>query len=151
MSRRERRRAAAERVRSRLVSWFLVGLLTEERTVAMERLLGLFSLLGGAFILSPLWSSFGPDTAMSDVPEVVTGLVFLAAGAARLWALGPPVRMLACQRATLIGFGLWAGLTTTFLYAPPRSLLLVFLTSMIAGANLWSWIRLRLLFPEPRT
>lgn len=123
-------------------TWVPQGLYDRVPTFALERFLGAATVMCGLLVLAPWWSSFGPVTALHEVPEWLTGSVLMAQGLVRLYSLGPPVRLELCRTTTWIAFGNWTGILITFMLTPPRTLFVVGLVASLAGGNLWVWLRL---------
>lgn len=123
-------------------------LLDELSTRDLERFLAGTTIFCGLWVLSPLWRSFGPFTALRNIPEWATGSVLLMHGLTHWWALKRPQIGL-CRRAALTTSGIYAGITLTFLLEPPRTLFVVPMTASVATAAFLVFIRLRLLYHEP--
>jgi hypothetical protein len=123
----------------------LVG---RERTVPLEVFLGVTSLATGLWILHPA-EAFGPVTLLANVPESITAGALIVMGGFRLRALYRG-DVLACLFWARVATAIWSGIAISFVILPPRTVMVVPITAMLAGANWLISLRLWLLYARHR-
>lgn len=129
--------------------------LLRHRTFILEWFLALEAVLCGAAILLP-GPTFTNATALADVPEPITGALFLLHGGVGVWILmAENERGVArsqrnldfCRRSALASAGFWTLITLSYVIAPPAlASLAVPLTFSFVLASLWVYFRLYLRF-----
>lgn len=131
------------RVRADLWTRLLHALLCY-RTFGLEWFLACETLLCGIWVAWP-GRTFGAVTLLYHVPEILTGALLMAHGiysSVALWT----ENTCRCRKAVLVGAVLWAGVATSFLIEPPRTLLPIPLAVGLSLASSWVYVRLNLRF-----
>lgn len=130
----------------RLWHAFVDALLGEEPTVSLERFLAGITLVVGMWVLMP-WPSFVMDSALTQMPEEMTGTIFALHGLFHFWSLDGLPKVGFCRRAALFSSALWTALTLIYLAsASTRGLVIVPITSGFASAAFLLYLRLGLLY-----
>lgn len=129
--------------------------LLRHRTFILEWFLGLEALFLGLYMIMP-GPTFTTATALADIPEPLTGLLFMAQGGITLWILtrenAPKTsrsqrNLDHCRWSALSSAAFWTCILASYVMAPPAlTSMSVPLTFSFVLASLWVYFRLYLRF-----
>lgn len=132
---------------NRLTEWIL-GVMLHRRTHVLEVFLGAEALACGLWILTPGGDAFGGSALLKWIPDGLLGLILALHGSAALYAKWQnDVHM--CRRSALASSGIWSFLFVLLLADPPATRMTLPLVAGLAGASLWVYFRLYLLWHPP--
>lgn len=129
--------------------------LLRHRTFILEWFLALEAMFLGVYILLP-GATFTRATALADVPEWLTGLLFILHGSVGVWILlaenqrgvtRSQRNLDFCRRSALASAGFWSAITLSYVIAPPAfTSLAVPTTFSFVLASIWVYFRLYMRF-----
>ncbi|MGE0456396.1 MAG: hypothetical protein AB7I13_00390 [Vicinamibacterales bacterium] len=131
----------------------LMGALLRHRTFILEWFLALEAICCGLWIIAPT-QTFTGASVLKDVPEPLTGTLFLAFGTIGIWVqlrenVPKKARSQAnldfCRRWALASSGFWTLIVTSYLLARGTVLAVPMMIGFVLG-SLWVYFRLYLRF-----